>query len=160
MEKFLEAGKIVNTHGIKGEVRIQPWVDSPEFLKRFPVLYIDGQSHKVTGARVHKSFLVAKLEGYDDVNTAMALKNKTVYIDREDASLPEGAFFISDIMGASVCDENGNELGRLEDVLEMPSGNIYVVRGQREILIPAVPQFILKTDVAEKVITVRLIDGM
>lgn len=160
MRKFLEAGKIVNTHGIKGEVRIQPWVDSPEFLAEFRRLYIDEKPYKLLSGRTHKSFLITRFEGIDDINQAMALKNKTVFFDRDDAKLPEGHFFIDDIMGASVRDEDGAELGKLADVIEAPSANVYVVKGEREILIPAVPQFILKTDVTAGIITVRLIDGM
>lgn len=160
MEKFIEAGKIVNTHGVRGEVKIHPWVDSAEFLKSFRHLYIDGKPLRLLGGRVHKGFLIASLEGVDDVNEAMVLKNRTVHVDRAEAALPEGSFFLQDIMGASVRDENGTELGVLTDILEAPASNVYVVTGEREILIPAVPQFIIKTDVAEKVVTVRLIEGM
>ena len=160
MKKYLEAGKIVNTHGIKGEVRILPWVDSAEFLKKFKHLYIDEKPYRLLSGRPHKSFLIAQLEGVGDVNAAMVLKNKTVYIDRREAKLPRGHFFIDDIMGAQVVDETGNKLGKLTDVLELPSGNVYVVTGEREILIPAVPEFIIKTEVDAKTITVRLIDGM
>ncbi|MEG0035071.1 MAG: ribosome maturation factor RimM [Oscillospiraceae bacterium] len=160
MEKYLEAGKIVNTHGIKGEVKIQPWVDNVDFLKKFELLYIDGKPYKLLAGREHKQCLIATLEGVSDVNAAMVLKNKTVFIDRDDAKLPEGTFFLRDLVGASVCDESGAELGKLSEVLELPSGNVYVVSGEREILIPAVPEFILKTDVSAGLITVRLIDGM
>ena len=160
MEKYLEAGKIVNTHGIKGEVKIQPWVDDAEFLRKFSSLYIDGKPYKILVGRVHKGFLIAELEGVSDVNAAMTLKNRTVFIDRSEAKLPRGHFFIQDIMGASVVDESGNELGKLTDVLETPAANVYVVTGEREILIPAVPEFIIKTDVRAGMITVRLIDGM
>lgn len=160
MEKYLEAGRITNTHGIKGEVKIEAWTDDAEFLRQFKVLYIDNKPVKVTESRVHKGFLLARLEGVDDVNAAMVLKNKTVYFDRSDAKLPNGGFFLADLMGAKVIDEVGSELGVLEDILEMPAGNIYVVKGEREILIPAVPEFIVDTDIKGAVITVRLIDGM
>lgn len=160
MKKYLEAGLIVNTHGVKGEVKIQPWADSAEFLKSFKRLYIDERPFELVSARVHKDFLIAQFKEVTDINTAMVLKNKIVSIDRDDAKLPKGSFFIQDIIGASVRDESGNELGRLTDVLELPASNVYVVTGEREILIPAVPQFIIKTDVDAGVITVRLIDGM
>lgn len=159
-EKYLEAGIIVNTHGVRGEVKINPWADSPEFLKRMKTLYIGGEALKVSASRVHKGFLLAKLEGVDDVNAAMALKNKTVYIARKDVKLPKGSFFIADIIGAKVVDESGKELGVLADVLEMPAQNIYLVKGEREIMIPAVEEFILNTDVKNKLITVHLIEGM
>ena len=160
MEKYLEAGIIVNTHGTRGEVKIQPWADSAEFLKDFRVLYIDGKPYEQLSGKVHKNCLIAQFKGVSDVNEAMVLKNKIVSINKSDAKLPKGAFFISDIIGASVVEESGNELGKLTDVLELPASNVYVVTGEREILIPAVPQFIIKTDVNAGVITVRLIEGM
>ena len=115
---------------------------------------------KVTASRVHKGAVLAKLEGVDDVNAAMVLKNKVVYIARKDVKLPQGSFFIADIIGAKVVTEDGTELGTLADVMEMPAQNIYLVKGEREIMIPAVDEFILKTDVKNGVITVRLIEGM
>ena len=137
MEKkqYIEAGRIVNTHGVAGEV-------------------------KLLSARVHKGFLIAKLQGVEDVNAAMALKGRTVFIDRADARLPKGAFFLQDIIGASVVDESGSEIGKLVDVMETPASNVYVVKGEREHLIPAVPEFILSTDADNGIITVHLIEGM
>lgn len=160
MKKYLEAGKIVNTHGIKGEVKIQPWADSAEFLMQIKTFYIDEKPLKLISGRVHKEFLIAQLEGVSDVNEAMVLKNKTVFINRSDVKLPKGSFFIQDIIGATVFDESGNEIGKLADVLEMPASNVYVVSGDREILIPAIPEFVLKTDVNTGSVVVRLIDGM
>ena len=163
MEKnaFIEAGRIVNTHGVQGEVKIEVWLDSPKFFKSFKRLYTaGGQELKVLSARTHKDFVIAKLEGVEDVNAAMALKNKVVSIRRSDAALPHGAFFLQDILGARVVDEDGIEIGVLEDVMETPASNIYVVRGETEHLIPAVPEFIKKTDAEAGVITVHLIEGM
>ena len=159
-KQFLEAGRIVNTHGVRGEVKIQPWADSPEFLKDFGTLYIDGAPVKVRSARVHKACVIASLEDIDDVNGAMRLKGKLVSIDRRDAKLPEGGYFIQDIIGARVVDENGAEVGTLAEVLNLPGSDVYVVRGEREILIPAVPQFILSRDIDAGVITVRMMEGL
>ncbi|MGI5935734.1 MAG: ribosome maturation factor RimM [Oscillospiraceae bacterium] len=159
-KKYLEAGKIVNTHGIRGEVKIMPWADSADFLLNFDTLYIDGEPVRLLGGRVHKSFFIARFKGVENVNDAMRLKNKVVFIDRDDVTLPEGEFFLQDIIGARVVDEDGNELGRLDDILELPAGNVYVVQGEREILIPARPEFILNTDVDAGEITVRLLEGM
>ncbi len=163
MEKnaFIEAGRIVNTHGVQGEVKIEVWLDSPKFFKSFKRLYTaGGQELKVLSARTHKDFVIAKLEGVEDVNAAMALKNKVLSIRRSDAALPHGAFFLQDILGAKVVDEDGNEIGVLQDVMETPASNIYMVRGETEHLIPAVPEFIKKTDAEAGVITVHLIEGM
>lgn len=162
MEKkqYIEAGRIVNTHGVAGEVKIEVWLDSPQFLKSFKRCFIDRREVKLLSARVHKSFLIVKLEGVEDVNAAMALKGRTVFIDRADARLPKGAFFLQDIIGASVVDESGSEIGKLVDVMETPASNVYVVKGEREHLIPAVPEFIMSTDADNGIITVHLIEGM
>ncbi len=159
-EKYLESGRIVNTHGVRGEVKIEPWADSPEFLLGFDTLYIDARAVKVRSARVHGRFVIAALEGVDDVNGAMALKGKVVRIDRDSVSLPEGRVFIADIIGARVVSETGEELGVLAEVMERPANNVYVVRGKREILIPDTPEFILSLDAENGLVTVRLIEGM
>lgn len=159
-EKFIEAGEIVNTHGVRGEVKIMPWTDTPEFLRAIKTLYIDGRAVRVLAARVHKGAVLATLEGVADVNAAMRLKGKRVFIDRDDAALPEGRFFIQDIIGAEVVTETGERVGTLAEAIDAPAGMVYVVRGETEHLIPAVPEFVLRTDVDNGVITVRLIEGM
>jgi len=160
MNEFLDCGQIVNTHGVHGEVRIVPWADSPGFLCQFPTLYVDGRPVDVAAARVHKGSVIAKLEGVDTVEGAMALKGKTVQIRRADANLPEGAFFLADIIGLDVVDEDGHKLGTLKEVLSPSVQQVYVVRGAREIMIPAVPEFILETNIEAGYIKVRLIEGM
>jgi 16S rRNA processing protein RimM len=162
MEKsaFIEAGRIVNTHGVSGEVKIEVWLDSPQFLRRCGRVFLDGRERKIESAKVQKDFLIAKLEGVEDLNAAMALKGRELSIAREDARLPKGGYFIQDILGASVRDEQGNEIGKLTEVLERPASRVYVVRGETEHLIPAVPAFVLNTDVDAGVITVHLIEGM
>ena len=147
-ERFIEAGEVVNTHGVRGEVKIIPWTDSAEFLAAIRTLYIDGRA------------VLAALEGVEDVNAAMRLKGRRVFIDRADAKLPEGGYFIQDIIGAEVVTEDGESIGALAEVIDAPASMIYVVRGERERLIPAVPEFILKTDADAGLITVRLIEGM
>ena len=159
-ERFIEAGEVVNTHGVRGEVKIIPWTDSAEFLAAIRTLYIDGRAVKVRAARVHKGTVLAALEGGEDVNAAMRLKGRRVFIDRADAKLPEGGYFIQDIIGAEVVTEDGESIGALAEVIDAPASMIYVVRGERERLIPAGPEFILKTDADAGLITVRLIEGM
>ena len=163
MEKkeLIEAGRIVNTHGVRGEVKIEVWLDSPQFFKSFGRIALGpGEERKILAARTHKNFVIAQLEGVEDVNDAMRLKGKTVFVRREDAALPKGAFFLQDIIGARVVDETGEEIGTLAEIMETPASNVYVVRGETEHLIPAVPAFILKTDVDAGVIVARLIEGM
>jgi len=160
MKEFLDCGQITNTHGIHGEVRIVPWADSPDFLRQFAALYVDGEARKVASARVHKGSVIAKLDGVDTVEGAMLLKGKTVQLRRADAKLPEGAFFLADIIGLDVVDEAGEKLGTLKEVLSPSRQQVYVVAGEREILIPAVPEFILETNIEGGYLKVRLIEGM
>ena len=109
---------------------------------------------------MHKKRLVAKFEGVEDINAAMPLKGKVIFIDRADAKLPKGRFFIQDILGAKVVNEAGDIIGELTDVMDLPGGQVYQIQGETEHLIPAVPEFILNVDVDGGVITVRLIEGM
>ena len=163
-QQYLEVGKVTNTHGVMGEVRVQPWADSPEFLCRFKTLYVD-EAHwpiHVERARVHKNMVILKFEGITDVPGALAMRNAILYIDRADANLPEGTFFIADLIGAEVRDAaSGKVLGRLAEVLNLPANNVYVVRGgERDILIPAVPEFIAETNVDEGYIRVNMMEGL
>ena len=159
-QQYIEAGRIVNTHGVAGEVKIEVWLDSPQFMKKCGRIFVDGAPLKIISAREHKGFLLAHLEGVDDVNAAMRLKGREVRIDRGDAKLPRGAYFLQDIIGAAVVDETGGAVGTLEEIMETPASRIYVVRGEREHMIPAVPEFIRSVDAEHGVITVHLIEGM
>lgn len=160
-QEFLEGGQIVNTHGIRGEVKIVSWCDTPEYLAKIPTYYIDGEPVKVHSARVHKGNVIAALAGVEDVNAAMRLKNKIVHLSRTDAKLPAGQFFLADLIGLDVLDaDTGEKLGAIADVLTPSVQKVYVVRGDREILIPAVDQFIVETNIDGGYIRVRLIEGM
>lgn len=162
--QYLEVGKITNIHGIMGEVRIQPWADSPEFLCDFETLYL-GDAHfplTVQRARTNKTMTIIKFEPITDVHSALSLRGTTVYIDRNDVKLPDGHFFIVDLQGLSVIDnETGEELGKIAEVLTPPAHNLYVVRGgAREILIPAVPQFVVETNIEGGFIRVQMMEGL
>ena len=159
-EPYLEAGKILNTFGVRGEVKLDPWCDSAEFLKPLKTLYIDGAPRAVASSRVHKGMLIVRFADVEDVNGAMLRKNKIEYFARSDVHLPKGRHFVADLLGAAVVDEQGAEIGKLTEVLDMPAGQVYVVQGETEHTIPAVPEFILDIDADEKVIRVHLIEGM
>lgn len=160
MKQYVEAGRIVNTHGINGEVKIEVWLDSPVFFKTFKRLFINGAEKRILSAREHKQFIIARLEGVEDINAAMALKGKTVEILRADAHMKDGEFFVQDILGFTVVDEDGHTVGKLVDAFETPASMLYVVRGESEHLIPAVREFILGIDAEKEEIRVHLIEGM
>lgn len=158
-EKYLEAGQIVNTHGIRGEVKILPWCDGPEFLKAFHTLYIEGKPYQVEQARIQKTMLLCKLKGIDDVNTAQTYKNKVVKIDRDSAPVSDGRVFIVDLIGLPVF-ADGVEIGTLKDVYCGPANDVYIVKGEKEYMIPAVSEFLEEVNVDGGYIKVRLIEGM
>ena len=164
MNQYLEVGKVTNVHGLNGEVKVQPWADSPEFLCQFKTLYVDEAHFPMTvqRARVHKNMVIIKFEGPTDVPSALSLRNAILYIDRSDVDLPEGAFFLADIYGLEVRDAaTGEVLGKIADVLTLPANNVYVVKGgARELMIPAVPQFIAETNVEGGYLRVNLMEGL
>lgn len=159
---FLEAGQIVNTHGIRGEIKIDPWCDSPEFLCGFSTLYIDGTAYEVRAAHPHKGMVLAALEGVSDLGEAILLKGKVVSIDRTAAVLPEGRHFIADLIGLEVRDSvTGRALGRVIEVLPLPAQEVYVVQGtEHRYMIPAVDEYLVETNVEGGYIRVKLIEGM
>ena len=159
-KQLLETGKIVNTHGIKGELKVEPWSDSPEFLLQFKKVYIDETLHHVVSARVHGRMVIMQLSGVFSIADAIPYKNKLIYFDREDAVLKEGSWFIQDIIGLTVTDENGTRLGTLTEVLFLPASDVYIVKGEQEHLIPAVPEYVKKVDIEAGTIIVSLIEGM
>ena len=164
LKQYLEVGKVTNTHGVMGEVRVQPWADSPEFLCQFKTLYMDEAYIPMTveRARPHKNMAIIKFKDVTDVPSALSIKNATLFLDRKDAKLPEGSFFLADLYGLEVRDaETGSVLGKIADVLTLPASNVYVIRGgEREWMIPAVPQFIAETNVEEGFLRVNLMEGL
>ena len=164
MNQYLEVGKVTNVHGLMGEVKVQPWADSPEFLCQFKTLYVDGSHFPMTvqRARVHKNMVIIKFEGPTDVPSALSLRNAILYIDRSDVDLPEGAFFLADIYGLEAQDAaTGEVLGKIDDVLTLPANNVYVVKGgARELMIPAVAEFIAETNIEGGYIRVNMMEGL
>ena len=159
-KQLLEAGKIINTQGLQGEVKVQAWADSAEDLLPVTRFVAAGEELKVAKSRVQKVFLYLRFEDKNTIEDVIPLKGKVLHMYREDLILPEGVHLLSDIIGSRVVDEEGNDIGVVEDILERPAANVYVIRGDREILVPSVPEFIKKVDTDEKIVTVRLIEGM
>ena len=158
----IKVGRIVNAHGIKGEVRVQPRDGDPGFLTRFKTFYIDGRPVTPTANHVHKSLVLMKLPGVDDMNTALTYKDKDLYIRREDAHLPEGEYFDDELLGVEVYDAaTGACLGEIVQVDSYPAHKVYTVRGAREYLIPAVKDaFIKSVDLSLNRMEVHVWEGM
>lgn len=166
MEKkqFLEIGQIVNTHGLKGDVRVDPWCDGPEFICRFKTLYLkDGSTVTIEKARVQKNVAVVKIKGIDSIEQADLLRRTVLYVNRDDVQLEEGAFFIQDIIGCEVKDaDSGVIYGKVTDVLKTGANDVYQVTGDdgKDHLIPVIDEVVLDTDLDTGVITIRPIKGI
>jgi 16S rRNA processing protein RimM len=161
---LLETGKIVNVHGLKGEVKIMPWSDSPDFICEFDVFYIgrEKKPFEVEAARVHKNMVLAKLKGIDTPEAAGELRNKVVYIDRSHIELEEGVYFISDIIGITVKDEEtGAVYGKITDVLQTGANDVYEIKNDgKTYLIPAIDDVVISTDLENSVMTIRPLEGL
>ncbi len=158
----IEVGRIVNAHGIRGEVRVQPRDGDPTFLTRFKTFYMDGKPVVPTAKHVHKSLVLMKFPGVDDMNAALDLKEKKLFIRRADAKLPEGEWFDDELLGLQVHDgETGALLGELVAVDAYPAHKVYTVKGAKTYLIPAVRDaFILSVDMDANRMDVRVWEGM
>ena len=158
----IKVGRIVNAHGIRGEVRVQPRDGDPAFLTRFKTFYIDGQPVSPTANHVHTSLVLMKFPGVEDMNAALTYKDKDLYIRRADARLPEGAYFDDELLGMGVFDAaTGEELGKLTAVENYPAHKVYTVKGRREYLIPAVKDvFIKSVDLDRDRMEVQVWEGM
>ena len=155
--QFIEAGEIVTTHGVKGEVKVLPWIDSPEDLCEFDRCRIDGAEYKIESCRVQKSCNLVKLSGVDTMEAAQAMRGKILQLYRED--IDDEVIFAAELIGVEVfCD--GSCIGKITDVLDYPGNSVYVVSGEHEYMIPAVKQFVLSTDLDRNQMQVRLIEGM
>ena len=158
---YIEVGQIVNTHGVRGELKVQPWCDSAEQFLDFETLYLDGKSVHPTAVRIHKNNVLLTLPGVEDMDAALHLKNKILSARREDIHLPEGRYLNAELMGLAVRDtESGQEIGKITDILLYPANNVLVVKGEKEYMIPAVPAMIEDTNLDAGVMTVHLLKGM
>ena len=158
-------GKIVTTHGIKGEVKVQPWCDSPDFLCDFDNFYLNNGKEKinVSDIKIMKNMVVMKLEGVDTPEQAVTFRNKVIYINRNDAQLDEGSYFVQDLIGLKVIDADTNEsYGELVDVSETGANDVYHINAEngKEYLIPAIPDVIIKTDIESGIMLIRPLKGL
>ena len=155
--QFVEAGEIVTTHGVKGEVKVLPWVDSPDILCEFDRCRIDGAEYTIESCRIQKTCNLVKLSGIDTMEAAQAMRGKVIELFRED--IDDEVIFAAELIGVEVFCE-GERIGVIEDVLGYPGNAVYVVKGQYEYMIPAVKQFILSTDLESNTMQVKLLEGM
>ena len=154
---YIEAGEIVTTHGVRGEVKVLCWLDDPEMLCEFDRCRIAGKEYAMEQVRVQKTCNLIKLQGVDTMEAAQAMRGKKIELYRED--IDDEVIFASELMGMEVY-ADGKRIGKIVDVLDYPGNSVYVVKGAYEYMIPAVKQFILSTDMEKNEMQVRLIEGM
>ncbi|MEA4831869.1 Ribosome maturation factor RimM [bioreactor metagenome] len=151
IKQYLEAGRIVNTHGLSGEVKVEHWCDSAETALAIKQFFLDDRGIEaldVVNSRQQGTLLLISFDKIDHVDKAMALKNKTLYADRKNIPIPDGAVFISDILGLEVIDAaTGKIYGKLTDVFNKGANDVYEIKsGEKTYLFPAVKEFIAKID--------------
>lgn len=164
-KQYLDSGKIVGTHGIKGEVRIEPWCDSPEFLCAFKKLYLDekGQTFIEVKSRPHKNITLAKIKGVDTIEAAEKLRGKIIYINRDDITLDEGVNFVQDLIGLEVKDaENGTVYGRITDVLRTGANDVYEITdsNNKKYLAPVIDEVVEEINVDGGFVLIRPMKGI
>ena len=155
--QFIEAGEIVTTHGVKGEVKVLPWLDSPEDLCDFDRCRIGGAEYTIESCRVQKTCNLVKLSGIDTMEEAQAMRGKVIELYREDIN--DEVIFAAELIGMEVFCED-EQIGVIREVLDYPGNSVYVIKGEYEYMIPAVKQFILSTDMQNNRMQVKLIEGM
>jgi 16S rRNA processing protein RimM len=167
MEKeFLEIGKIVNTHGIKGELKVMAWCDSPEIVLDFDELYIDEGTVKleIENSKVHKNMVILKISGYNNINEVLYLKNKVLYVPKDEFKLEENCYFIKDLIGMTVidADDETKVYGKLYDITQAGGNDVYYIKNQKgkDYLIPAIADVVINTDIEKKVMTIRPLKGL
>ena len=165
MKQFLEIGKIVSLHGIKGQVKIQPWCDSPEFILSAKNLYLKKGEEKlsVTSKNIVKNMVILKLDGIDTPEDAAKFRNSIVYINRNDVTLEENCYFIQDLIGLTVIDTDSQIMyGKIVDVTETGANDVYHIKADDEKMyyIPAIKQVIIKTDLDEQKMFIRPLKGL
>ena len=165
MKRYLEIGKIVAVQGLKGEVRVEPWCDSGEFLCEFDTLYFDkGETPlEITRSRVQKNIVIMKIEGIDTPEQAQNIRNKILYMDREDVELDEGAYFVQDLIGLEVIDnDNGTDYGKLCEVSFTGANDVYHIKDKdgRIRLIPAIPDVVIDTDITNGIMKIHVLEGL
>lgn len=166
MLEYLTVGQIINTHGFRGDVKVYPLTDNIQRFKKLKEVYLENggqlKKHRVESAKLQNNAVILKLEGIDTEEAADKLKNVYVKVNRSEAvKLPKDSFFICDLVGCEVFDENGELLGELKDVLQTGSNDVFVVDGKgKNILIPALKEIFKEINIEDRRIIVKLPEGL
>ncbi len=164
-KQYLETGKIVGIHGLKGEVKIEPWCDGPEFLTGLKRLFLKNDTElKIKSARVHKNITIVHFDGIDTPEQAESLRGKTVSLNRDDIQLPEGVNFVQDIIGLTAIDLNsGKEYGKVTDVISTGANDVYeITKDGKSYLIPKIDEVVSEVDTDRGIVRIntRILGGL
>lgn len=168
MDDLFRVGVIANTHGVRGEVKVFPTTDAPERFKVIKTVILDAKREKITleiqSAKYFKNLVIVKFKGIDNINDIEKYKGCDLYVTRENATpLNEGEYYIADLIDMLVVDEEGNELGILDDVLQTGANDVFVVKlkeSGKELLLPNIPSCVLNVDLDDRKVTVHVLDGL
>ena len=162
MTNRLEIGQIVNTFGINGFVKVKPFTDDITRFDKLKIIYINNKEYKIEGVKYHKELVLLKLKGIDKIEQAELLRNLYLEIDRKDGVLEEGAYYIVDLIGIEVYTDTGKLLGKLDDIYNTGSNDIYVIKDKlgKQLLLPAIKEVVKEISLEEKKIVVHLIKGL
>lgn len=164
MKQYLEIGKIVSVFGLKGEIKVNPWCDDPEFLCDFDTLYYkSGTPVVIERSRVQKNIVVMKIEGVDTVEEAQKLRNRVLFMDREEVELEEGSYFIQDLISLKVVDDKtGEEYGEIIDITQTGANDVYHIKSEsgKMYYIPAIPDVIMDIDLESKIMKIVPLNGL
>lgn len=164
---LLEVGKIVNTHGLRGEVKIVPWTDSPDVFENLDYVLVKSRQGEmklnIKGIKYQKNNIIVKFSELNRIEEAEPLKNSVVYAPREMlGDLPDGVYYIADLIGLEVYDEEGHIIGTIADVFSTGANDVYEVKreGQKNLLLPVIDDVVLNVDIENKRVTVRIMEGL
>lgn len=142
-QPLLEAGRILNTHGVRGELKVDPWLDDPAVFSCLKRVEVNGTSYAVRSARVQGRFALVTLEGIDSIDDAIPLKGRVALAPREDIPIAPGTHFVADLIGLDAVDaETGKIFGKVVEIHEFPAQDVYEVLGEKRWMLPDVPEYV------------------
>lgn len=167
IKEYLELGKIVGTHGVRGEMKLDYWCDTPEFVKKFKTVFLDNEGNRsldILSARAHKNQVLLTVKGVDTIEKAEVYRNTVLYIRRNDVGLKDGAWFIAELLGCTVydADDPGVIYGVIGDVYNTGANDVWVIEtpGGEEVHIPAIKEVVISADVAGNAAFIRPLKGL
>ncbi|MBL4930857.1 ribosome maturation factor RimM [Clostridium paridis] len=156
MKEFFNIGQIVNSHGIKGEVKVLPLTDDVMRFKKLKSILIGDIEYKIESCKFQKDRVILKLEGIEDMNSALKLKTKYLKVQRKDAvKLPEDTYFIADLIGCNIYDTNDTLIGKIYDVIKTGSNDVYWIKEPKEVLIPVLKEIVLDINIEDAKIVIK-----